>query len=189
MSDLDHHWAAIAAGDADAFGQWVAGAEHRVRLSLRSVADNVDTEAVVQETLLRVWQVAPRFTADGRPNGLLRLAIRIARNLAVSELRKRRARPDVIEGLERAETSESAVAPLQPDPMLRELIAKCRQALPGKPAVAMTARLDGAGQPDKTLASMLGMKLNTFLQNVTRAKKLLAQCLDRHGVDLQTELR
>ena len=57
-----------------------------------SFAAVVDVEAVLQESLLRVWQVAPRFDADGGPNGLLRLAIRIARNLAVSELRRTRTR-------------------------------------------------------------------------------------------------
>jgi RNA polymerase sigma-70 factor (ECF subfamily) len=30
----------------------------------------------------------------------------------------------------------------------------------------------------------LGMKLNTFLQNFTRARKLLADCLRSRGVDL-----
>ena len=63
--------AAIAAGDAAAFGQWVASAEDPVRRGLRVFAASVDTEAVVQEAFLRVWQVAPRFTHDGKPNALL----------------------------------------------------------------------------------------------------------------------
>lgn len=93
MADLDTHLSAIVAGDADAFGRWVAGAEPRVRGSLASFAAVVDTEAVVQETLLRIWQVAPRFRPDGRPDGLVRLAVRIARNLAVSEVRRARVAP------------------------------------------------------------------------------------------------
>ena len=32
------------------------------------------------------------------------------------------------------------------------------------------------------------MRKNTFLQNVTRARKLIAECLARHGVDLAVEL-
>ena len=78
--DLDVHLAAIVAGDTRAFGSWMAGAEARVRDSLRSFAQVVDTEAVLQETLLRTWQVAPRLVADGRPDGLLRMAIRIGRS-------------------------------------------------------------------------------------------------------------
>jgi hypothetical protein len=32
------------------------------------------------------------------------------------------------------------------------------------------------------------MRLNTFLQNVTRARKFLAECLKTSGVDLEAEL-
>ena len=58
MSNLDVYLDAIRAGDAVAFGHWAAGAEARMRLSLTSFARVVDTEAVVQETLLRVWPVS-----------------------------------------------------------------------------------------------------------------------------------
>src|SRR3954451_1161134 len=112
MSDLDQHLPGIQAGDPEVFARWVAGAEGRVRLSLRSFAAQVDAEAVVQETLLRVWQVAPRFVADGRPDGLLRLAVRIARNLAISEAR--RVHPGVAEPAEAA-----AVDLVAADPLLR----------------------------------------------------------------------
>src|SRR5262249_22247836 len=91
--DLDVHLPAILLRDTRAFGAWMAGAEGPLRDSLRSFARVVDVEAVLQETLLRVWQVAPRFVNDGKPNGLLRLGIRMGRNLAVSELRRTRARP------------------------------------------------------------------------------------------------
>jgi DNA-directed RNA polymerase specialized sigma24 family protein len=180
--DLDAHLVAIAAGDPDAFARWVAGAEPRVRASLSSFADRVDVEAVLQECLLRVWQVAPRVVPDGRPEALLRLAVRIGRNLAVDELRRRRILPsdDVV--------PEPSAWPPAPDPMLREVIARCRQDLPEKPALALGARLrDGASAPDRDLAQALGMKLNTFLQNFSRARRLLAECLRRAGVDLESE--
>ena len=32
------------------------------------------------------------------------------------------------------------------------------------------------------------MRKNTFLQNFTRARKLLRECLERFGVDLKLEL-
>jgi DNA-directed RNA polymerase specialized sigma24 family protein len=182
VSDLDDHLPQIAAGDADAFARWMAGAEPSLRAGLRRFAAQVDAEAVLQEALLRVWQVAPRVIADGRPNALLRLAHRIAHNLAISEIRKRREVP-------RAEASEEVVTPRTPDPMLREVIAKCRELLPTKPSEALTARLSSAGgEPDDVLAERLGMKKNTFLQNFTRARALLAECLEKHGVDLEAEL-
>ncbi|HVV86948.1 MAG TPA: sigma factor, partial [Kofleriaceae bacterium] len=90
MIDLDAHLPAIVAGETAAFGRWLAGAEPGVRDSLRSFARVIDVEAVLQEALLRVWQVAPRVNLDGRPNALLRLAHRIAKNLAIDELRRAR---------------------------------------------------------------------------------------------------
>jgi RNA polymerase sigma-70 factor (ECF subfamily) len=187
--DLDDHLAAIVAGDADAFGRWLTGAEGPLRDSLRRLAASVDAEAVLQDALLRAWQVAPRLRPDGRPNGLLRMAVRIARNLALSELRRTRDLPEELDNLERALALDGDRAtPRLPDPMLRAAIEKCREALPGKPAQALAARLEsGGGVPDRTLAAKLGMQLNTFLQNFGRARKLLAECLGARGIDLDSE--
>jgi DNA-directed RNA polymerase specialized sigma24 family protein len=182
--DLDVHLAAITIGDTGAFARWLAGAERTVRDSLRSFATVVDVEAVLQESLLRVWQVAPRFAPDGRPNGLLRLGIRIARNLAVSEVRRTRATPVEADDLEAA-LARAEHAPNEPDPMLRKAIADCRDKLPAKPRQAFDSRLTSAGgQDDVELAEALGMKLNTFLQNFTRARQLLVDCLKKKGVAL-----
>jgi RNA polymerase sigma factor (sigma-70 family) len=184
-TDLDGHLEAIVAGDVHAFGRWMASAEPTVRLSLRSFATVIDVEAVLQEALLRVWQVAGRFERDGKPNGLLRFSIRIARNLAVSEVRRTRATPAPAEELD-----EHAVAePHEADPMLRKAIGDCRDKLPGKPRQALDARLSSAGHSDDAeLAESLGMKLNTFLQNFTRARQLLADCLRKKGIDIDMEL-
>lgn len=188
MTDLDVHLAAIADGDTRAFGAWLAGAEPRVRDSLRSFAPVIDVEAVLQETLLRVWQVAPRFVPDGRGNGLVRLAIRIGRNLAVSEVRRNRATP--VDGGDLEAALAAAEAPAgPPDPMLRRAIGECRDKLPARPRQALDARLTSAGgKADDELAAEAGMRLNTFLQNVTRARQLLADCLTRRGVAIPQEL-
>jgi RNA polymerase sigma-70 factor (ECF subfamily) len=178
--DLDVHLAAIVAGDAGAFARWLAGAEPRVRASLRSFAAVVDVEAVLQEALVRVWQVAPRFTPDGAPNGLVRFAVRIARNLAVSELRRRKE-TEVVAG-------DVAIEPVAPDPLLRRAILECRDKLPPKPRQALDARLEAGGtRDDGELAEALEMKLNTFLQNVTRARQLIADCLARRGIAVALE--
>lgn len=186
--DLDVHLAAIVAGDTRAFGAWLAGAEPRVRDSLRSFARVIDVEAVLQETLLRVWQVAPRFVPDGRANGLLRFAIRIGRNLAVSEVRRTRATPTPGDDLEHVVAAYEA--PVRaPDPMLRRAIGECRDKLPARPRQALEARLASAGgHGDDDLAAGLGMRLNTFLQNVTRARQLIADCLGKRGVTLSLEI-
>jgi RNA polymerase sigma-70 factor (ECF subfamily) len=189
--DFDHHLPAIVGGDARAFGAWLARAEPRVRDSLRSFAQVVDVEAVVQETLLRVWQIAPRFVPDGHANGLLRIAIRIGRNLAISEVRRTRTTPTDGGDLEAAlaAAAETPTSSGAPDPMLRRAIGECRDKLPDRPRQALDARLASAGgQADDELAAGVGMRLNTFLQNVTRARQLLADCLTRRGVTLAWEL-
>jgi len=144
----------------------------------------------MQETLLRIWQVVPRFTPDGRPNGLLRLALRIARNRAIDETRRGRGELVDLETLERAlEEAAEHAAPAPPDPLLRRVIDECRERLPPQPARALTARLEGDGtQPDRALAMGVGMRLNTFLQNVSRARRLLLACLEAHGVSVKEAL-
>jgi RNA polymerase sigma factor (sigma-70 family) len=178
--------ASIRAGDATAFARWLAGAEPRLRDSLRSLATRIDVEAVLQEALLRVWQVAPRFVPDGRPDDLLRLAVRIARNLAVDTLRRNRLEPLDADALERvAEPAPER----RSDPLLRRAIEECRRRLPDRPARALQARLESEGsEPDERLAERLRMRRNTFLQNIVRARKFLAECLRRRGIDLTVEL-
>ena len=186
--DLDLHLPGIVAGDASAFARWLAGAEPIVRDTLRPLAAAVDAEAVLQEALLRVWQVAPRVEPDGSPNALLRFAIRVARNLAISELRRTRAAATDPGDLE-AVLAAAARPVAAPDPLLRNAIAHCRDKLPGKPREALDARLADAGaRDDDELAATLGMRLNTFLQNITRARRLLADCLRRRGIAIDEEL-
>lgn len=181
--DLDVHLASIVAGDPHAFGQWIAGAEPSIRASLRSFAARVDVEAVLQEALLRTWQVAARVERDAAPNALLRVSLRIARNLAIDEVRRART---VNVGDEDLDASLAfAVHAALPDPLLRQAIVECRAKLPEQPRRALDARLASAGaEPDAALAVGLRMKLNTFLQNFGRARKLLADCLRERGVDL-----
>ena len=185
MEDLDQHLPAIAARDAHSFALWLAGAERPIRASLRGFAVRLDTEAILQEALLRVWQVAAGVKPDGRSNALLRLGIRIARNLALSELRRARVDPVEIEDLEREAERSGSAEPIPPDPLLRRLILRCQQQLPKKPKQALMFRLAAeGGVSDSSLAERAGMTLNTFLQNFGRARKLLAACLAARGVEV-----
>ncbi len=170
---------AIALGDANAFARWLTTAEPRLRDSLSSFAAQVDVEAVVQETLLRAWQVAPKIKDDGKGECLLRLSIRIGRNLAIDETRRQKRHTKVSE-----EAPELSVdLPKVRDPFLLEIIQLCQEHLPKKPALALSARLDSQGATDDaSLADSLGMRLNTFLQNLSRARKHLLGCLEEKGV-------
>jgi RNA polymerase sigma factor (sigma-70 family) len=177
--DLDIHLTGIASGDARAYGAFLVAAEPAVRRSLRSFATRVDVEAVLQEAFLRLWQVAPKVEPDGRPNSLLRLGTRIARNLALDEVKRRRE-------VALPEDAEPAVETPFSDPMTQERIRTCFAELPRQPAAALRARLDAdAADHDSLLAERLGMRLNTFFQNVARARKLLLDCLARFGITME----
>lgn len=177
---------AIRAGDPEVFASWLAGAEPVLRRALRPFAAMVDTEAVLQEGLLKVWQVAPTVKDDGRPEVLLRFAHVVVRNQAVSEARRLKTLPTQAPPPD----SEPPVESDAGDPLLRQRIGVCRDKLPGKPRLVLQARLESQGNThDGVLAERLGMSLNTFLQNFTRARKLLEECLKKAGVDLALELR
>lgn len=97
-------------------------------------------------------------------------------------MRRARVAPAELETLE-LRLAELAPEPAPPDPALRTRIHRCKEQLPDKPAAALEARLDSGGTvPDARLAESLGMTLNTFLQNFTRARRFLQECLERLGV-------
>ena len=189
MSDCDaesrEHFD-ITSGDYSSFAKWMARTEEPIRSSLRRFASCVDVEGVVQETFLRVWTSARLVDGDGKPNLLLRYGLRIARNLAVSEARRRR-----MLDLDAAQAPEPTVEPPSvPDPSVAGAVHACREKLPQQPRAAIDARIQSEGLVrDEELAARVGMRTNTFLQNVTRARKLLAECLRLRGIDLALEMR
>jgi len=187
--DLDRFLPDIVAGDSTAFGQWLAGAEFSLRATLHKFAALVDVEAVLQEALLRTWQVAPRFHADGKANGLLRLAASIARNLAIDMARRHRAQFHETLPEEVDEMFLGDRAPRGSDPFLRRALVECHERLPEQPKRALAERLTrGGSESDLVLAKRVKMQVNTFLQNITRARRLLSECLRKRGIDLSVEL-
>ena len=182
MTNTDAHLEAIAAGDQDAFALWVAAAEPRIRLSLHRFSRYVDTEVVVQETLLRMWQLAPRFTPDGKPDALLRFAMVTARNLAITEARKNGRRLTA----EQLSDEPEVIGPGEhSDDTLRETVKRCMRDLPRRPKRALRTRFRTSYVSDAALASELGMTINTFFQNVRRGRQALLECLQRHGITLE----
>ncbi|MEY4829338.1 MAG: hypothetical protein RLZZ562_1134 [Planctomycetota bacterium] len=168
------------------FALWMAQSEHPIRMSLRRFAAAVDVESVVQETFLRVWSNSPQIRGDGRPHVLLRYALRVARNLAISEARRYRIPVVDIEDLAQAAVEP---APIR-DPAVADAVRACRDKLPPQPRAAIRARIESYGVvSDEELAAELEMRPNTFLQNVTRARRLLAECLRLRGIDLALEMR
>ncbi len=136
----------------------------------------------MQESLLRMWVLAPRLELSGA-NASLRYVHTMARNLALREA-ERRGRFDVVppEDLEIEPVDEGPAT----DPALRKRIVECLRALSARPRKALLLRMnDQTAESDRDLADRLGMRLNTFLQNVVRARKAMKRCLESRGISLQ----
>lgn len=182
MTDIDHAYTMTQAGDDQAFAAWVRLVEMPLRASLRRFAPVVDVEEIVQEGLVRMWRIAPGLELSGT-NASLHYVRRLARNLAISEARRLgKVRRVDLENLETEPEGSVQPAPL-PDARLGQAIRACMEQLPARPREALAARIHQGGvQPDRDLARGLNMQLNTFLQNIVRARKLVALCLEKAGV-------
>lgn len=186
MTEIDALFATARSGDPMAFAEWMGRVERPIHASLVRFARAVDIEVVMQETFLRMWLMATR---SGRglqgENATLRMALAVARNVAREELRRAKPGRDIpLEGMEDA--PEFAVEPDPgPDPGLARAIQDCIERIPGRPRAALELRASAGGaRPDRDLAGQLGLKLNTFLQHIVRARKSLADCLAGKGIEL-----
>ncbi len=182
MTAIDAAFARARLGEHEGFAEWVRAVERPIRASLRAFARRVDVEAIVQEALLRMWVLAPRIALDGQ-NASLRYALKLVRNLALREA-ERMGRFEPLDPGEPGGNPGPSVQPQPPpDPGLRRAILDCIRRLSRMPARAIRARLEGGGvEPDRVLAERLGMTLNTFLQNVVRARRSLSECLESKGI-------
>ncbi len=172
-------------GDRGAFAQWIGMVEIPLRRSLHRFARAVDVEAVVQETLLRMWLVAgdPQRVLEGS-RASLKYAFAVGRIVALEEMR--RYRQDRFVGLDVLENlPEGRINPDPPDPALARKLQDCMERLPRRPREALWARVHDGRLPDRQLADALRMKANTFFQNIVRARRLLRECLERRGVRLE----
>ncbi len=171
-------------GDKDAFARWMGIVELPLRRSLARFARAVDVEVVVQETFMRMWLIAcdeTRFL-EGK-NASLRFAFRVAKNVAREEVRHARLE-QFVDPQELEKLQKDCLNPKLPDPALGKAISECIERLPTQPKRALEARIRDGHLPDRDLAQGAKMKLNTFLQNIVRARKLFADCLERRGVRL-----
>jgi RNA polymerase sigma factor (sigma-70 family) len=173
-----------AAGDPDAFGRWIGMVEMPLRYSLARFARYVDVEVVLQETFMRMWVFAN--DAERRLTGhdaSVRFTFKVARNVAHEELRRsRRDRQVDLEDLD--SSGEVAATTPFPDPLLNGAIHDCVEKLPAQPRLAIKARIDEEPLPDREVAARIRMKVNTFLQNVVRARRYIRRCLEEKGIRL-----
>jgi DNA-directed RNA polymerase specialized sigma24 family protein len=183
VTEVDDRFTAARHGDLAAFTAWMGRVERPIRVSLAPFASAVDVEGIVQETLLRMWILvtdAARARELAGENASLRFAIGMARNLARNEARRTRRELHL-------PTDELPDMPIQPepasDPSLRRAIADCLKRIATRPREALLARLAMQhAEGDRGIARSLGMSVNSFFQNIVRARLQLTRCLEKQGV-------
>ena len=181
---IDNLFRLARSGDQDAFAKWMGMVELTLRRRLARFARAVDVEVVVQETFMRMWLVALDRTRilEGE-NASLRFASAIAQNVAREEVRRTR-REQFVDPQDLDRLQKNWVDPETTDPALGKAITACVESLPAKPKKALKARIRDGHLPDRDLAEAVRMKLNTFLQNIVRARKLIGDCLEQKGIRL-----
>ena len=172
-------------GDEDAFAQIVAIYRDPITNYLYRYLNNYD-EAVefAQETFVRVYFALDRYHSEYAFSTYI---YRIATNLAISELRRRKRRPLLsLTGLFQSEDEEQAeYQPADdrntPADDLAEnerdrMIAKAIAALPPKYRVPVILR-DIEGRTYEEIASILDLTMGTTKSRISRARGLLKEKL------------
>jgi RNA polymerase sigma factor (sigma-70 family) len=165
-------------GDTQAFETLFRGHQGEVYgWIVRIVRDPGAAEDLTLETFWRIYRARARFDPR-RPFGAW--ARRIATNLAVDHLSRRRAEKPLDDGL----PARVAAAPT-PDPAMgAEVRAKVMAAfgeLPAKLRAAATlAMIEEA--PYAEIADALGISINGVKSRVFRAVRLLRRSLEKRGV-------
>jgi RNA polymerase sigma-70 factor (ECF subfamily) len=167
--------------DADLLRRYAAGDQAAARalterhvprifaLARRMLADRAEAEDVTQETMLRLWRIAPDWRADGAALGTW--LYRVASNLCIDRLRRRRGVapdpppevPDASPGAQaRLETAERAAA-------LRAALGR----LPERQRLAVVLR-HLEERPNPEIAAILETSVEAVESLLARARRALA---------------
>lgn len=199
-SDLDDQMAVAAVSDAELVANVVRGDECSLQalyrryarpiyaMVLRMLGDEQTTEEAVQDVFVRLWRGAARFDAKRArvPTWLLGMA----HNLAVDELRRRRARPFLAESPD-GETHRVAHELRASDPAsdperaaessdIGVTIRNALAALPGEQRAAIElAYFSGLSQ--REIAAATGVPLGTIKSRIRWGMLTLQKMLDERG--------
>ncbi len=177
MSD-DALIARAARGDRAAFDELARPRWPRlVRIAQRIVGDPAEAQDVAQQALLRLWQTLDRFRQGEDLDGWI---YRMAVNLALDALRRRRARPEAHRAAEA--TSLPLVDPAA-GPEDRVLAAELERALedvtsdlaPRQKAVFVLSRVEGL--PAADIAALLGITASTVRNTLFQVRAIVARRL------------
>jgi RNA polymerase sigma-70 factor (ECF subfamily) len=176
--------AAAKAGDEDAFAEIVARYRGQITNFLyRFLNDYEESVDLAQETFVRVYFALDRYHTEYAFSTYI---YRIASNLAISELRKRKRRRIMsLTGLFQGDEQDAEFQPEDgaalPDQLLIEserdrIIAKAIAALPEKYRLPIVLR-DVEQRSYEEVAAIMGLGLGTTKSRISRGRGLLREKL------------
>lgn len=175
----------IRSGDSSAFNLLVERySQDLYRVIRRMASDSSETEAIVQESFLRVWQIlhAPRSRMQDWTKPFFPYLVTIAMNLARDRWRKDRFLD--FSGLE--DIQEVLPSPLpDPEALVEETetlkaLAEAVAELPTAYKAVIALRYE-AGLSYTEIAELLEMPINTIRTHLRRAKIQLRKVLAEQG--------
>lgn len=175
---------AARSGDEDAFAEIVARYRGQITNFLyRFLNDYEEAVDLAQETFVRVYFALERYRTD---HAFSTYIYRIASNLAISELRKRKKRRLMsLTGLFQGEDQEAEYQPEDrstlPDQLLVEserdrVVAKAIATLPEKYRLPVVLR-DVEQRSYEEVAAIMGLGLGTTKSRISRGRGLLKEKL------------
>jgi len=169
---------AAGRGDVDAFESLVRRYQcPLINFIARTLGDRGAAEDLAQEVFLRVYRAASRFEARTRVSTWV---FRIAYNLAMTELDRRKRRRTLAEALHRngEAVSREAFAGPGEDREFQEEIASALDGLPGNQRAVLLLRLH-QDLSYREIAEILGTSVGSVESLLFRARKTLRESLGR----------
>jgi RNA polymerase sigma-70 factor, ECF subfamily len=173
-------------GDEEAFGELVSRYRNQITSYIYRMTNDYDGAIdLAQETFVRVYRAADRYKSDFAFSTYI---YRIATNLAISELRKRKRRRLVsltgfFQETEREAEQEFNPPDLRPlqdsvlvDTERRKAVAKAITTLPEKYRAPLVLR-DVEGKAYEQIAQILQTNEGTVKSRISRARALLREKL------------
>jgi RNA polymerase sigma-70 factor, ECF subfamily len=162
----------VAQGDQQAYRQLMNRHLRGVHaFAYRMLGSRAEAEEVSQECFLRLWKHAGRYVARAKPSTWL---YRIAHNLAIDRLRRRRegSHPD---GLEEAAASERQSAVVH-DRQVARVVELALQSLPERQRAAI-GLVHYQGLSNAEAAEVLGIGVRALESLLARARRQLKEQL------------
>lgn len=155
--------------------------EHEVSILTyvyRLVGSKEDAEDITQAALLQAWETWNRVDPD-LAGGYVKWCYRIARNLAIDQLRKKKPRAADDEEMERT-ADKRALKPeeVYENRVQASQVRECIQALDDKYREVLVLRYQEDMSYEK-IAEILELPLSTVETRIFRAKKMLREKLER----------